>query len=257
MRRLTPAESVDALAWIQPSKRDDPVGMDLSGWKDSVWVLHSMYENSSLPSHISYDQARRAAIESGIEKPVIINGFSLDDGGAVTIGVGLGFRDRPGEGWRRLTWHEYFARLGQTPGHDEAFPPSFRWFSGGGWPVSVDFPAEGSLDGESLRALVSLLTNRAPAAHCFFYSAALTTGDFDNVEIHEGRVSDIFELVGERAGQFSPSNFWPADHSWFVYTDYDLCATRVSGPAALIAALEADPILETLRWDPPPDGSNA
>lgn len=256
MRKLTPAESVDALAWIQPSERDDPVGMDLSGWEDSVWVLHSMYENPSLPSHISYDRARRAAIEAGVEKPVIINGFSLEAGGAVAIGVGLGFRDHPGEGWRRLTWHEYFARLGQTPGHAEAFPPSFRWFRGGGWPVSVDFPAEGSLDGETLRALVSLLTNRAPAEHCYFYPAALTTGDFDKVEIHEGLVSDIFELVGEGVGQFSPSNFWPTDHSWFVFTDYDLCATRVSGSADLVAALEDDPILETLRWDRPPDGSS-
>jgi len=44
----------------------------------------------------------------------------------------------------------------------------------------------------------------------------------------------------------SPSNFWPADQSWFVYTDWDLQGTKVSGSAALIAALVEDLRLETI-----------
>ena len=48
----------------------------------------------------------------------------------------------------------------------------------------------------------------------------------------------------------TPSNLWPTDKSWFVYTDWDLMATKVSGPAELVAAIEADDELESLRWEP-------
>nr|CTQ90460.1 hypothetical protein [Kibdelosporangium sp. MJ126-NF4] len=46
----------------------------------------------------------------------------------------------------------------------------------------------------------------------------------------------------------TPSNLWPADRSWFVYTDWDLWATRISGPPELIAAVTAHSELETTRW---------
>ena len=49
----------------------------------------------------------------------------------------------------------------------------------------------------------------------------------------------------------TPSNFWPSDRSWFVYTDWDLWGTKVSGPAVLINAIRSDPNLETLDWQAP------
>ena len=49
----------------------------------------------------------------------------------------------------------------------------------------------------------------------------------------------------------TPNNFWATDHSWFVYTDWDLWATKVSGPLTLIAALEADTELVTTLWPDP------
>ena len=43
------------------------------------------------------------------------------------------------------------------------------------------------------------------------------------------------------------------DRSWFVYTDWDLWATKDNGPPTLIAALEADAELDTINWlDPDP-----
>ena len=44
----------------------------------------------------------------------------------------------------------------------------------------------------------------------------------------------------------SPSNFWPEDQSWFVYTDWDRSSTKVSGNADLINRLATDPELETV-----------
>lgn len=46
----------------------------------------------------------------------------------------------------------------------------------------------------------------------------------------------------------SPSNIWPEDRSWVVWTDHDLWGTRVRGSASLIQALERDSELETIRY---------
>ena len=46
----------------------------------------------------------------------------------------------------------------------------------------------------------------------------------------------------------SPSNIWPEDRSWFVYSDWDLSGTRVSGTAKLIDAVVADLKLETINY---------
>jgi hypothetical protein len=51
--------------------------------------------------------------------------------------------------------------------------------------------------------------------------------------------------------RYSPSNFWPVDHRWFVWTDWDLEGTKVSGDPQLIQALGRDYFLECLDWQPP------
>jgi hypothetical protein len=56
--------------------------------------------------------------------------------------------------------------------------------------------------------------------------------------------------------RFSPTNWWSADRTWFVLTDYDLQATKVSGPENLITKIRNDPFLET--WtEPEPDSSSS
>jgi hypothetical protein len=59
------------------------------------------------------------------------------------------------------------------------------------------------------------------------------------------RLSELPDFYDWEAAVGSPSNIWPEDRSWFVYTDSDLHGTRVSGPAELIASLAADNALET------------
>ena len=41
---------------------------------------------------------------------------------------------------------------------------------------------------------------------------------------------------------------WPRDRSWFVWTDWDLKGTRLSGSRALGGAARADAVLETVDW---------
>ena len=97
------------------------------------------------------------------------------------------------------------------------------------------------------RALSCILP---PTDHCYSMPAAITTHRFDEIVVNEGTFAELADLLESGSLAFSPANIWPEDRSWFIYTDYDLWATRVSGSADLIARIENDPDLETIRWSP-------
>ncbi len=64
-----------------------------------------------------------------------------------------------------------------------------------------------------------------------------------------GSVTDLRELIQPEAGRIgTPSNVWALDRSWFVLTDWDLLAPKVSGPLELIEMIESAARLETIRW---------
>lgn len=83
------------------------------------------------------------------------------------------------------------------------------------------------------------------------YYSPLTLGatDFENLHVRNGRLGDAKILYDNPDVAFSPSNLWAEDHSWVACTDYDLWATKVAGPRALIDALLNDTEIETvLPW---------
>ncbi|MGV9340671.1 hypothetical protein [Streptomyces sp. NPDC003688] len=61
------------------------------------------------------------------------------------------------------------------------------------------------------------------------------------------RIGDTEILYDHSEEDFSPSNLWADDHSWVLCTDYDLWATKVAGPPALIDALLNDSEIEAVR----------
>jgi hypothetical protein len=82
---------------------------------------------------------------------------------------------------------------------------------------------------------------------CLASYAACAVGEFDHDVLYRGVLRDIRSLFEREELSGSPSNFWPADRSWFVYTDWDLWGTKVSGAAPLVERLENDPELEVIR----------
>ena len=155
--------------------------------------------------------------------------------------------------WTRLRWHDLAAQLGIGFADNEV-PPCFRWFPYRSWPVRLDPPDEGSLDEQSLEALVDQLavhTRDGRSTRCIAYYSPLANGaDFDAPWMREVDLGDLRTLVEPSEGRVgSPSNWWALDKAWMVYTDWDLWATKVSGPTTLIASLESDARLECIRWD--------
>jgi len=229
---LAPSGTTD---WLLELCGDGLTGFMPPAMPDAAWVLNAMYEHERGPAE---------DLETG----------------TITTGGGLGRAEHPGPGWRRLPWAELARRTGD-PVVPDGLMPSYRCFAsvkkGGSWPLGIDPPTEGSLDRESWNRLIGILVEHSPAGPdtaCLAYYNPLLLGavDFDNLHVRAGRLGDAEILYDNPEVEFSPSNFWAEDRSWVLCTDYDLWATKVAGPPALIEALLNDTGIEALRlpWAP-------
>ncbi|MFG3259603.1 hypothetical protein [Streptomyces sp. NPDC048172] len=249
----TPADP-GAVSWLAALTGDDGLtGFLAPPLPDVAWVLNAMYEHESGPGATTYEQRRAAQLAAGAERD-IVGGIDFDAAGVMT-GGDLGHAEHPGPGWRRLRWAELARRTGD-PLVPEGLLPSHRCFpsarAGGSWPVGIQPPTEGSLDRETWQRLVALLTGWSPdgaATRCLAYYCPLIpgTGDFDRPHVRAGRLGDAQVLYDDTGVAFTPSNLWAEDRSWVVCTDHDLWATKVAGPAPLIAALLDDGEIEAVR----------
>ena len=274
LRKLSDDEAAGQTSWLSdrwpPS--DDGTGIDHTGdWPASAWVLNALYERDDLPSGLTHHESRQLSIDAGLEEPTVVNEVNLD-ALTVTTGVTLGFVERPEPPWRRLTWAQLGARDGfafwavdgdraplrhtpQSEWQDAATIPAGAFPSVGptgysSWPVNLMPPTEGSLDEATLATLITVLaehTSDDSILNCFFYYDWWPSfGDL--LAVHAGDQFELLPFVRSQQGmQMTPNSVWPRDRSWFLFTHYDLWATRVSGSQALIDALVEHPALDALR----------
>ncbi|RSN65581.1 hypothetical protein DMH01_04220 [Amycolatopsis sp. WAC 04182] len=254
LSRAWPLAPSGATDWLRDLCGDGLTGFMPPPMPDAVWVLNAMYEHEQGPSETSYHEHRQAQVAEGSVEPHIIGGLDLEAVG-VTTGGGIGRAGHPGPGWRRLRWAELARRTGD-PVVPSGMMPCFRCFPSirkeGSWPLGIIPPTEGSLDRETWTRLIGVLTEFGPAGRdtaCLAYYNPLTLGaeDFDNLHVRAGRLGDAEILYDHSEADFSPSNLWAEDRSWCLCTDYDLWATKVAGPPALIEALLNDAEIEAVR----------
>ncbi|MFJ9453700.1 hypothetical protein ACIRST_01355 [Kitasatospora sp. NPDC101447] len=248
---LAPSSSAD---WLTELCGDGVLGFMPPAMPDAAWVLNAMYEHEHGPGELTHHEYRQARLADGSAQPLVLVGVDLDAVGVAT-GGDLGRAEHPGPGWRRLRWAELAERTGD-PVVPEGQLPCLRCFpsarKGGSWPLGIVPPAEGSLDRETWNRLIAVLTEHSPAGpdtRCLAYYNPLmmAADDFDKHHVREGRLGDAELLYDTDDVDSSPSNLWAADRSWVLCTDYDLWATKVAGPPALVEALLGDAELEALR----------
>jgi hypothetical protein len=252
VERLSDPELV---AWLAASARTpggSAVGYDATGWESAIWLLHAMYETDERPAGLTHDDVARIERAAGIsDLPVPVEVFEELLPDAVAVGSALGRTEWPGPGWKRLRWSEVAARLNVDPLAD-GVPPSSDSFPYRSWPVTIEPPGEGSLDREQYLRLVDHLAAvsgdgfRAP---CYAFYGACAVGEFDEVVVYAGELGELAALYDHRDVEGSPSNIWPDDRSWMVYTDWDLWGTKVSGDPSLTESLLADSELEAVSLD--------
>ncbi|WP_030240274.1 hypothetical protein [Streptomyces sp. NRRL S-350] len=253
---LAPSGTTD---WLLELCGDGLTGFMPPAMPDAVWVLNAIYEHEQGPTEVSYHEHHQARLLNGRVQPRIVAGLDFE-AVSVAAGGGLGRAEHPGRGWRRLRWAELARRTGD-PIVPEGLLPSYRCFPSvrkeGSWPLDIAPPTEGSLDRETWNRVTTVLTEHSPAGPdtpCLAYYSPLVLGaiDFDNLHVQAGRLGDAGILYDTPEADFSPSNLWSEDRSWVLCTDYDLWATKIAGPPALIEALLNDPEIEAVRlpWAP-------
>ena len=254
-QRLTSEDAERWYAWLRERSRDDKgfAGFDVGGWEDSTWVLHSIFQEPGGDGSVTHDDVLRAALRSGDIVPQS-EGERILHERCSTIGSSMSM-GTPRPGWVRVPWRELATRL-SIDLLGKKYPPSYSWFPHSSWPANLQPPNEGTLDLTCLTALIGILS--APSrdgrdSPCVAsYSPLANASRRYEPCAYEVPLGDIVKLVapqGDHDG--TPSNFWPVDESWMVFTDHDLWGTKVSGPRGLIDALRASRDLECIDWAPP------
>jgi hypothetical protein len=233
------------------------LGIDPQGWEASAWIMHAMWETVALPGGLTHDDVHRIERGPGTgderRASMTPDELRVEDAVEEVLGdatfVNTSYRDAPGPEWRRLRWSELRRRLGLDTTQLDGYP-SFLWSPYESWPANLTGQGEGSLDREQLECLVAhfvAVSPRGGETTCFAFYGACAAGDYDRDVLHRGFLRDIPSLLDVEELSGSPSNFWPEDRAWLVYTDWDLWGTKVSGNATLIERLANDPRLDIIQ----------
>ncbi|RFA06568.1 hypothetical protein B7R21_19560 [Subtercola boreus] len=246
MLKLSQGDAADKIAWLADAAASTShgavVGYDISGWDDSVWVLHSMYKDVE------------SSADAPNKRPRTLLGEATGSPVDLSTGIPLEYSPTPVEKWTRLPWSELACRLNFELGAGMSNPPSDSWLPPA-LPANILAPNEGQLNEKDLQSVVDAVKTILPETteECIAFFAALPAQEFDSATVYSGSLNDLQQLVRTETGHATPSNIWPIDRTWFIYTDWDLLATKISGPVELINAIEASPELETIRWPVKPN----
>ncbi|MFG2825029.1 hypothetical protein ACGFX4_37080 [Kitasatospora sp. NPDC048365] len=159
--------------------------------------------------------------------------------------------DGEGRRVRRVRWADLVSGAGRDLGQ-WGRTLSTRVFDG--IPMEgMTRPETGAPDRDSLTGLIETLARFSPDgpdSECFWAQSPLENIG-EPVELRRGLLSEAVPLldgIGSAGFPYAfPVNWWPADRSWFVYSDSDLSATEVHGSKELIAAILADSSFEAVR----------
>ena len=218
-------------------------------------MLHAMYEDPALPGTVTYDEVAHAERTAGQDQPSCVPMLDEILAEATAVGRGAGWADPPPPGSCRLHWRELGERIGHDPFVSE-WPPSSRSWPYASWPIAIQPPTEGSLGPDEYAALLELLADHSPQGPgtiCMAFWGEATAYDTpddssaEHVALYETTLEELADSYGSDVARASPSNIWPLDRTWIIATDWDLWATKLSAPPALVHAAHTSDTLETVE----------
>lgn len=259
MITLDKSQVADAIGWLMEQMVSDDyfTGFEVTGWEDEAWILHSVYQSSMPYGEMTHDEIDRIEQSAGTIEPAMVGDVNVSGIGIAT-GVPLGYVPVPGDECTRVRWYELLGVPIDEVGREEVYPPSSYWFPYRSWPARIMPPPEGSMDELTYQRLLHDLADHSADGtdtECIAYYNLFGNKEVGNTDDRflGCSLEEIGGLVtGDEPFHFTPASFWPEDRSWFVWTDWDLSGTKVSGSAELIAGLRADEQLEVISWSAKP-----
>ncbi len=147
----------------------------------------------------------------------------------------------------RIKWKELAEVLNVPFTHEICHEWYRKKLDEGCWPRFLYGPADGLLNSEECRALISILQPFSGDGQCFFRFAEMPFIGTDKTLLFQGALDKLESFLKSGAYQFTPEYWWPPNRSWCVCSDYDLMFTVVGGPRKLISALLSSDVLECLE----------
>jgi hypothetical protein len=245
-------DGVEEVSWLFDAGNTDflGTGVETPGFESKALILHAMWEHPEGHGHVSVDEAEKMAISRGGIEPLIIGDVNVSER-SVATGIPIGATSRP-VGWKRIRWTELAHRWGVELALDLSVLPISCFQSrlkSGSWPAGILPPPAGSLDSETHAALLGILKPYTGEQDVFNYSAPASwygphAGD-GSPPLAVGPIESMLDLYQDSLHSGSGQNWWPADHSWLVYTDWDLTHTIVLGSNDAISAVINEPTIES------------
>lgn len=246
MRVMRSCSHDSAFEWIRNGRdKLNPIGRDDPGWKGN-------FVSRLIPKAFEAYIKILHRIDANREDPC----SQLSEGEIAILRIppcrrlrALVERTRETSQGSRIRWAR-IAELLEVPVKPEI---CLQWFAtkleAGCWPRFLRGPADGSLEGEEIAELVSILLPLTRTDHeCFFRFPEVPFIGTEKPIQFQGALSEVGAFLGPY--QFTFEYWWPADRQWCVCSDYDLAFTIVGGSKDLISRLLTNEALETLEVTP-------
>ncbi|RIW34025.1 hypothetical protein D3H55_10540 [Bacillus salacetis] len=114
------------------------------------------------------------------------------------------------------------------------------------------FPAEGTLDGETLQALLPILQSFTTGS-CYFQYDLVAVNSYSekhgNGYLYYGDLGEVSALSESADHIGTPNYWWPENRDWCLHTNHDLDFTLFGGSIQMIQKLKDDDSLEIIEVD--------
>ncbi|MCZ6745303.1 MAG: hypothetical protein O7D31_11610 [Alphaproteobacteria bacterium] len=115
------------------------------------------------------------------------------------------------------------------------------------WPRYIIRPSHGIDDMETCARLVKVLAEWTENQSCFFFYICYATVGSGADLLFRGKLKEVTSFLDRDDLHAVPTYWWPADRSWCVWADPDICHSLIGGPEPLINSLLGDDVLECIR----------
>lgn len=143
----------------------------------------------------------------------------------------------PEEEYTRIKWKDFFEFKQMKFELNSAIISSVDWETKFPQMNNELYPGEGLMDEEHLESLAQIVLNIYGDEEIEIFYHRMTTTNWDENKLFEGRISKLQSLKDKKELNFTPSLIYPKNKKWIVNTDFDLAFSTIGGDSELIHKL--------------------
>jgi hypothetical protein len=109
--------------------------------------------------------------------------------------------------------------------------------------------AEGEIDDETVKEIISVLQPFTQTGNCYFHYEMMKAPKYYKEQLYYGKLENVINLSRDDNVQGSPSCWWEENKNWCLCTGYNMDFSIFGGSKEMIDALFANDFLECIEVD--------